>query len=85
VAATRSAIESSLPTLAAALADGGFTLTGGGVFGGAGQQAGRQDADNARFGLPQRGRDGADTALPDGPARAPALPARARGLVDLVA
>jgi flagellar hook-length control protein FliK len=34
VAATRDSIEQSLPALAAALREAGFTLAGGGVFGG---------------------------------------------------
>jgi len=39
VAATRESIEQSLPSLAAALRESGFTLAGGGVFGGSGQGA----------------------------------------------
>ena len=79
--ATRQALEQSLPALAGALREAGFTLAGGGVF----QQArdgaeGRADDGSSR----RSGRaaaEGAGEALA-GPARTPARP---RGLVDLVA
>jgi flagellar hook-length control protein FliK len=81
LAPTRAAIEASLPTLAATLADGGLTLAGGGVFDGS---SARQSQGNAQHGARAHGaplRQGAA----DGSARAPVDPARARGLVDLVA
>jgi flagellar hook-length control protein FliK len=45
VAATRESIEQSLPALAAALRESGFTLAGGGVFGRSGQGAGEPGRD----------------------------------------
>jgi flagellar hook-length control protein FliK len=84
MAATRSAIEASLPTLAAALNDSGLTLAGGGVFDGAprhgtpGERATRMPGPPAPH-APQ----GTSTTAGD---TAPALPLRAaRGLVDLIA
>ncbi len=59
-AATRSALEASLPALASALNEAGFTLTGGGVF----QQSARQDGGNGRGGNNPSGRG---TGAPDGP------------------
>ncbi|HET9822189.1 MAG TPA: flagellar hook-length control protein FliK [Burkholderiaceae bacterium] len=86
VAATRSAIESSLPMLAAALSDSGLTLAGGGVFDGRGAPGGRHAG--AAPGEPS-GQAGGQAR---GPAAGDALaqtvvarPARARGLVDLLA
>ena len=80
-AATRAAIEASLPTLAAALHDSGLTLSGGGVFDGQARQ-GRHDGAHTH----QAGQ------RPFGPAAAadveadPMAPMRnARGLVDLLA
>ena len=86
LAATRSALETSLPDLAAALSTGGFTLAGGGVFAqnpGAGGQPGRDEPGRTDRGLGGvRGAAGAD----DMAALAPAQPLRAaRGVVDLVA
>lgn len=81
--ATRAAIESSLPTLAAALNESGLKLAGGGVFDGQ-PRPGPQG---------QRGQSATRVAQPDAPAdtgsqahglsRAPAV--MPRGLVDLVA
>ncbi len=49
VAATRDSIEQSLPALAAALRESGFTLAGGGVFGGRpGQDSGRERTTEGR-------------------------------------
>jgi flagellar hook-length control protein FliK len=51
VAATRESIEQSLPALAAALRESGFTLAGGGVFGRSGQggnESGRERAPEGR-------------------------------------
>jgi flagellar hook-length control protein FliK len=83
MAATRSALEASLPTLAAALHDSGLTLAGGGVFdgqardGAAGARDPRQAFAAAGHGQ-AAGAAGADMAT--------AAPVRAaRGLVDLVA
>ncbi len=56
LAATRHAIEQSLPALASALADAGFTLAGGGVS---------QHAGQSRSGTPSGERDGRDPANPD--------------------
>ena len=83
IAATRAAIESSLPTLAAALHDRGLTLAGGGVFDG-----------QPRPGTPgDRGQAAPNARRADGPADASAEASRGsrasgqaqRGLVDLVA
>ncbi|MED5619750.1 flagellar hook-length control protein FliK [Ideonella sp. BN130291] len=83
VAATRDALESSLPDLAAALREGGFTLSGGGVS----QQ--RQDPAGNHSGSPAGADDGPsrsargdDTSPASTPlARAP----RPQGVVDLYA
>lgn len=76
---TRSAIEASLPALAAALHDSGLTLTGGGVFDGQPRHGAQHDP-----GTRQPGPGGAASPSPREPA--PALPhAATRGLVDLVA
>ena len=83
LAATRAAIESSLPNLAAALHENGLKLAGGGVFDGQprpGTPGERSPSD------PRPGRSGAATDLGSeapGLGRAPAQ--RQRGLVDLVA
>jgi flagellar hook-length control protein FliK len=78
-AATRAALESSLPDLAAALRDSGLTLAGGGVFD---QSPQRQHAPHAR---PSRGTtDAADRDHAAPPAHAPSA-TRQRGVVDLYA
>jgi flagellar hook-length control protein FliK len=88
LAATRTALQESLPTLAAALRENGFTLSGGGVSerqaggggGGHGGDTPGQRAPNApaRFGA----RAGGDAAAP---VSATPVAARARGKVDLYA
>lgn len=82
-AATRAAIESSLPTLAAALHDRGLTLAGGGVFDGqprpgAQGERGQRAPDSARSGGP-------NDAATDTSAGSRAQRPISRGLVDLVA
>jgi flagellar hook-length control protein FliK len=86
VAATREALESSLPELAAALREGGFTLSGGGVSqqrrdsaGGPGNGTATGDRDAGRSGHAH----GADDSGPaaSAVARAP----RRQGVVDLYA
>lgn len=79
VAATRSAIEASLPTLAAALHQSGLTLAGGGVFDGQARQGAQGERGaHAPASGPGTAASGAETLS--------ALPLRAvRGLVDLVA
>lgn len=81
LAGTRAAIEASLPALAGALQDAGFTLAGGGV---SQQTPGRQGQGDAPAAGQPRQADGgtaAGSALPTDRA-----PLRAqRGLVDLVA
>lgn len=78
-AATRQAIEQSVPALASALREGGLTLTGGGVF----QQHRDAQGQAQPHGGPgtARGSVGDDGALPG---RAAAMPP-ARGLLDLFA
>ncbi|MEF7613202.1 flagellar hook-length control protein FliK, partial [Aquincola sp. MAHUQ-54] len=82
LAATRAALESSLPDLAAALSAGGFTLAGGGVFAGAGGQAGGTADGRRGDGGHGPQRPGDDLAP-----QATATPAQRaqRGVVDLVA
>jgi len=63
VAATRESIEQSLPALAAALRESGFTLTGGGVSSHAGQSGAgdaRRERAQAGHGNRSRGDAGAD-------------------------
>ena len=82
VAATRQALEASLPVLAAALDDSGLRLSGGGVHDGASARHGQPGA-----GTPTPGRgllQGADIA-PAGPPASTRRDGRERGLVDLVA
>ena len=50
VAATRESIEQSLPALAAALRESGFTLAGGGVSSGSGQRSTDRQREHARVG-----------------------------------
>jgi flagellar hook-length control protein FliK len=81
-AATRDALEASLPALAGALQDAGLTLAGGGVFQ---QSPGQQAPQDPR--TPGRAAAMADPGRTVERATAPAAPlrARSRGLVDLVA
>jgi flagellar hook-length control protein FliK len=82
IAATRQALEQSLPALAGALRDAGFTLTGGGVFqhARAGSNAGEsRGAPPAPGAAALRGAEASDSAAES--ARA----ARTQGLVDLFA
>jgi flagellar hook-length control protein FliK len=83
LAATRAAIESSLPELAASLRDSGLTLAGGGVFD---QRRGR--GEQAPGGQPGGMRNGGADALDEGlpTIAATQAPARStRGVVDLLA
>jgi flagellar hook-length control protein FliK len=84
LAATRTALQESLPTLAAALREGGFTLSGGGVSerqsgGGGGQPEQRPGSGGGSGGLAAGQGDGA-AATP-----AARQGAQARGVVDLFA
>lgn len=79
LAATRSAIEASLPTLAAALGESGLTLSGSGVFDGQARNGSAGDR-----GQPAPSRGTADDA-PQLATLAGADTVTARGLVDLVA
>ena len=83
VAATRDSIEQSLPALAAALRESGFTLAGGGVFGG---RSGANDSgrDRAHAG---RGPRGAAALGAEGNGEAVAVTPRrwGRSLVDVYA
>ncbi len=81
IAATRSTIETSLPTLAAALNASGLTLAGGGVFDG---QA-RHGAAAGRDAATPRGRGNAAANAAGADATERVAPRRPRGLVDLVA
>jgi len=79
-AATRSAIESSLPVLAAALHDSGLTLAGGGVFDGQARQGAQPQAS------PRRPEASAGPLAGAPVETAPAMaPRSGRGLVDLMA
>ena len=81
LAGTRAVIEASLPALAGALQEAGFTLAGGGVFQ---QTPGRQGQGDAPAQPGQTGGADGNTRLADLPAAA--VPVRTqRGLVDLVA
>jgi len=67
VAATRESIEQSLPALAAALRESGFTLTGGGVASHGGQGGtgeGRRERAAADHAQGSRNDDGVDTPHP---------------------
>jgi len=84
VAATRESIEQSLPALAAALRESGFTLAGGGVFGRSGQGANDAQRERTPEGRGQRGTaavggTAGNEAAPHGPRR------WARSLVDVYA
>lgn len=80
LAQTRGVLEQALPTLASAMNDAGFTLSGGGVS----QQSTQQQPGQATgAAAPHKGGRAADAGGDiDAPATAPA---RSRGLVDLVA
>jgi flagellar hook-length control protein FliK len=82
IAATRQALEQSLPALAGALRDAGFTLTGGGVFQHArdGNQAG-----DSRGAPPAPSAAALRGAEASGGVAEPARAARLQGLVDLFA
>lgn len=83
-ARTRDAIEASLPALAAALRDAGFTLAGGGVFG---QNAGHAEGRN-RQGSSDTPSDACPTPAIGGDAASLAAPPAARwrrGLLDVFA
>jgi len=87
---TRQALEQALPTLAGTLAEAGFTLAGGGVFdhGGQGSQPGRDEAALSRAFASRDGQglNGSTGANPGtSPGTSASLPARQRGMVDLVA
>jgi flagellar hook-length control protein FliK len=85
VAATRESIEQSLPALAAALRESGFTLAGGGVFGRSGQGANDSSRDRTPEGRGQ-GLRGTAAIGADGAEEMPPLqPRRGRSLVDLYA
>ena len=83
MAGTRSAIEASLPTLAAALNDQGLTLAGGGVFDGQARHGAQREREPQ---APQPGAAG-DPGAPAAALRASGTAAQhnTRGLVDLVA
>jgi flagellar hook-length control protein FliK len=86
VAATRESIEQSLPALAAALRESGFTLAGGGVFGRSGQGANDSHRERAPEGRGQ-GTRGTGAVGAGGAGESAPLPARrwGRSLVDLYA
>lgn len=81
LAATRAAIETSLPTLAAALHDNGLTLAGGGVFDG----QPRQGTPEGRAAQPQGHAAHAKAPIIDPASLPAAAPRSTRGLIDLVA
>ena len=89
VAGTRHAIESALPTLAAALSADGLTLAGGGVYDGAPRRQPGAPGESGAPGAGQRGADErnarADEARHDAAMHALRNGAPARGLVDLMA
>jgi flagellar hook-length control protein FliK len=86
VAATRESIEQSLPALAAALRESGFTLAGGGVFGRSGQGANDPNRERAPEGRGQGTRGTAAIATGDTGEVTTAVPPRwARSLVDVYA
>lgn len=77
-ARTREAIEASLPALASALRESGFTLAGGGVFGqGAGDQPSRSPPRAPRDGAPPP--FGTDAVAASGDDALAAAAARSRG------
>lgn len=86
---TRQVLEQSMPTLAAALREGGLTLTGGGVFQQAPQSGREGSPDGGRPGSSAwgRGRGRADADDSDAAVLSAAAPRRTRlpGQVDLYA
>jgi flagellar hook-length control protein FliK len=87
VAATRESIEQSLPALAAALRESGFTLAGGGVFGHSNPGTGEQGRERAPEGRAAGNRRvSAASGGDEGAAPGAALPRRwSRSLVDVYA
>jgi len=85
VAATRESIEQSLPALAAALRESGFTLAGGGVFSRSGQGAHDSGRERAPEDRGARGRGAANGIAGTGEADALRPRRWARSLVDLYA
>jgi flagellar hook-length control protein FliK len=83
MADTRSAIEASLPTLAAALNDQGLTLAGGGVFDGQARHGAQREREGQAPQPGAAGNPGAPTTAPR--ATGTATQDNRRGLVDLVA
>ena len=82
VAATRDSIEQSLPALAAALRESGFTLTGGGVSSQAGHSGGDGRRERASAGSGDRSRADASADA----AHAVVAPRRwTRSLLDIYA
>lgn len=82
---TRHSLESSIPTLAAALRDSGLTLSGGGVFQQPGDQASSAQDYRGRGDQAQGQRNTQDASM-DAPAmRVTSITRERRGLVDLVA
>jgi flagellar hook-length control protein FliK len=87
LAATRQALEQSLPALASALRDAGFTLSGGGVFQ-QGRDGGQPGAARDGQAPPQSAPSPGALAGSDAPGGVPLPPGRAartQGLVDLFA
>ena len=85
---TRQTLEQALPTLAAHLAEAGFTLASGGVFGQAAerQDGGKQPGPPFGSGTGSASGQGRETAASGEQTQAIALPTpRPRGLVDLLA
>jgi flagellar hook-length control protein FliK len=82
IAATRQALEQSLPALAGALRDAGFTLAGGGVFQQARDGTNPGDPSGAR---PTPANGAPQSAATTDRAAEPARTARPQGLVDLFA
>ncbi|MBA4175214.1 MAG: hypothetical protein C0505_01420 [Leptothrix sp. (in: Bacteria)] len=84
LAGTRQALEQAMPTLASSLREAGLTLSGGGVF----EQASQPQTDGGATGSRSRGGRGerdATASVDGGGAPLASLPARRRGVVDLVA
>jgi flagellar hook-length control protein FliK len=84
-ARTREAIEASLPSLAAALRDAGFTLAGGGVFGQGAGESGTRHTPRADRGDAQDSADAAKRVDGDLMRRAPPGSTWRRGLLDVFA